>query len=309
MTDPLSVIWPLLDLPGAVVTADVAASWPAELQAELTATGMLRQSSGAERVLCPECRNHIEEVVTVSRPGAQLQFVIACPENLRVVLSPNDLRQWIVDSSHLAAMIASALQLTGKLAELANGRVWRLGRWKYQGETRDMLLALGLRQADADQVRRKMTEAKRPIVLVPLDAPARDFWKGQPPPIIRLSEVVSLTNGVMGLKPGEILDLVHDTNEREEELQDALFDFVEQKVHRAMDTKLTDEMLLQTYLANNSSAREAAKVLNTQGFRISHSQISRRLARFKDLVRTDSSDSVVRTRSSQRRDTPQKKQE
>ncbi len=306
MTDPLSVIWPLLDLPGTVVTSHAIADWPANLFEQLAEMGVLRPTSGPERIVCPECLDHVEEVLLISGPGGHSLYAIACPENLRVILSLDDLRQWIVDADRLSVILASAFKLSGKPSVLAPGRIWRLGRWKYQGQTRDMLLAVGLSQPDALELRRKITESKRPVVLLPLSAPAAGYWKGLPPPIIPLSEVVSLVDNDVRIDIREILGVVDDANMRETESTDSLSGFIEKRVHSAMDTKLTTERIVQSYIANDSSARKAAVDLTNQGFKISHATVSRHVKKNKEILRTSSSNSIERSRSSQRRDTPRK---
>lgn len=309
MTDPLSVVWPLMDLPGAVLSTDAAEFWPAGLLQQLVEMGVLSPTTGAERVLCPECRDHVEDVVAISGPGGRSRYAINCPEHLRVVLSSDDLQQWIVDVNHVAGYIASAFQLTGKLTELAPGRIWRLGRWKYQGQTRDMLLAVGLNQSDASEVRRPITASKRPVVFVPLTEPNADFWVGQPPPLIRLSEVVSLVVSDLDIDTTAIVGLIHDANERSSETPGVLDFVLDQKVRSALDSKLTDDLILQAYVANGSSARKAAKDLTSQGHSIHHSTISRLVKKYEEVLQAGSSESVVRTRSSQRRDTPIEKRD
>lgn len=309
MTDPLSVVWPLLDLPDAVLGSDTAEFWPDGLLQQLVEMGVLRPTTAAERVLCPECRDHVEDVVAISGPGGRPRYAINCPEHLRVVLSLDDLQQWIVDVNHIAAIIASAFQLTGKLTELAPGRVWRLGRWKYQGQTRDMLLAVGLNQPDASEFRRPITASKRPVMFVPLAEPDPDFWVGQPPPLIRLSEVVSLADSALDIDTAAIVGLIHDANERATESPGVLDFVLDQKVRSALDSTLTDDLILQAYVANDSSARKAEKDLKSRGFSIHHSTISRLVKKHKKLLQTGASESIVRTRSSQRRDTPIEKRD
>jgi len=309
MTDPLSVVWPLLDLPDAVLSSDAAEFWPAGLLQQLVEMGVLSPTTGAERVLCPECRDHVEDVVAISGPSGRTRYAINCPEHLRVVLSSSDLQQWIVDVNHIAAIIASAFQLTGKLTELAPGRIWRLGRWKYQGQTRDMLLALGLSRPDVVDVRRQITASKRPVVFVPLAEPDADFWVGQPPPLIRLSEVVSLVDSALNIDTAAIVGLIHDANERAAETPGVLDLVLDQKVRSALDSKLTDDLILQAYVTNASSARKAEKDLKSRGFSIHHSTISRLVKKYEKVLQAGSSESVVRMRSSQRRDTPIEKRD
>lgn len=297
MTDPMRLIWPLLDLPVSVLTVDAVMSWPPGVHQQLLEMGVLRPTTGADRVLCPECRDHVEDVLAISGPGDRIRYAITCPEHMRVTLSPADLRQWIVDVNHVAAMIASGFQLTGKLTELAPGRIWRLGRWKYQRQIRDMLLAVGLNQPDAIKVRRQITRSKRPVVFLPLTEPNADYWVGNLPPLIRLAEVVSLLDGVIKIDTTAIVGLIHDANDRATETPMALDFVLDQKIRIALDSRLTTELILQAYVANGSSARRAAKDLKKQGHSIHHSTISRLVKKSKEVLRTGSSQSVNRNMS------------
>jgi hypothetical protein len=297
MTDPMKLIWPLLDLPGATLTVDAVMFWPSGMHQQLLKMGVLIPTTRAERVLCPECRDHFEDVLAIPGPGGRLRYAITCPEHMRVTLSPDDLRQWIVDMNHVATIIASAFQLTGKLTELAPGRIWRLGRWKYKGQIRDMLLAVGLNQPDAIDVRRQITASKRPVVFVSMTGPSSEFWAGQKPPLIRLTEVVSLVDGTLDINTAEVVGLIHDADVPVKENLERLNFLVDQRIRSALDSKLTEDQIIQAYVSNGSSARKAATDLNNRGLRIHHSTVSRTVKKHNGSLRTGSSKSVVRTRS------------
>ena len=100
-----------------------------------------------------------------------------------------------------------------------------------------------------------------------------------------------------------------DANERSSEAPGVLDFVVDQKVRSALDSKLTDDLILQAYVANGSSARKAEKDFKSRGFSIHHSTISRLVKKYEKVLQTGSSESVVRTRSSQRRDTPIEKRD
>ena len=309
MADSLTLLWSLMELPGAALSNYSASLWNTKMFQATLGRGFLREAEPATWINCPECFEHDEEVIV--RPGrdGSVRYAIPCPEVLRAEVSLDDMRQWRVDVAAVASALAEELQLTGKLTELAPCRIWRLGRWKYQGQTRDMLLAVGLSQADASEFRRPITASKRPVVFVPLAEPDADFWVGQPPPLIRLSEVVSLLDEALDIDTAAIVGLIHDANERGTETPGVLDFVLDQKVRSALDSKLTDDLILQAYVANDSSARKAEKDLKSRGFSIHHSTISRLVNKHKKLLQAGSSESVVRTRSSQRRDTPIEKRD
>ena len=309
MADSLTLLWSLMELPGAALSNYSASLWNAKVFQATLGRGFLREAEPATWINCPECFEHDEEVIV--RPGrdGSVRYAIPCPEVLRAEVSLDDMRQWRVDAASVAFALAEQLQLAGRVTELAPARIWRLGRWKYQGQTRDMLLAVGLSQADASEFRRPITASKRPVVFVPLAEPDADFWVGQPPPLIRLSEVVALVDSDLDIDTAAIVGLIHDANERGTETPGVLDFVLDQKVRSALDSKLTDDLILQAYVANDSSARKAEKDLKSRGFSIHHSTISRLVNKHKKLLQAGSSESVVRTRSSQRRDTPIEKRD
>ena len=307
MTDPLSILWPLVDHPDAVVSWQTAAWWPAGVRDTLLGLGFLREVEPARYVRCPECHEHDGEVIAFSGPDGATRYAIPCPEVLRAEVSLDELRQWRIDFPRIAAVVAEGLHLGGKPAELDPGRLWRLGRWSYRNASRDMLLGRGFGRADAETLRRAVTGSRKPVVFLPWTAPASDFWTGKSPPVIRLPEVTSCTDGVVGFDVEEILFLVQDADERSSEQptgSESLSLVVDRKVRSAIKSQLPDDLVIQTYLASGSSARKAAKELKQQGFPIHHSTVSRIVGRYQDVLQAGSSESVVRTRSSQRRDTP-----
>ena len=309
MAESLTLLWSLMETPGAMLSNYSASLWDTNVFRAALGRGFLREAEPATRITCPECFEHDEEVIV--RPGrdGSVRYAIPCPEVLCAEVSLDDMRQWRVDAACAASALAEQLQLAGRLSELAPGRIWRLGRWKYQGQTRDMLLAIGLSQPDASEFRRPITASKRPVVFVPLAEPDADFWVGQPPPLIRLSEVVSLVDNALDIDTAAIVGLIHDANEFAAETPGVLDFVLDQKVRSALDSKLTDELILQAYIANGSSARKAAKDLTSQGHSIHHSTISRLVKKYEEVLQAGSSESVVRTRSSQRRDTPIEKRD
>ena len=307
MTDPLELLWPVMDAPGTIVSADQAAVWPDGCHQQLLDLDVLQEAGTADRVLCPDCHNHVEEVLALPGPQGKTRYTILCPESLRVIVSKEALRQWTVDAGRFAFLLAKTLNLTGQPKELASDRLWRLGRWRYQGVMRDMLLARGCGRADAVEFRREITAAKRPILFVALSVPAADYWIGESPPIIPLPEVAFLEDGKILLDAQQILGLVHDVDAdlpRETLGTESLSLVLDQKVRSAIENQLTETQILQAYVANGLSARAAAADLTSRGHSIHHSTVSRTVKKHEELLRTGSSESIQRTRTSQRRDTP-----
>ena len=314
MTDPLELLWPLMDLLNPIITAHDISLWPGGIHQRLLALGFLREAESAYSIVCPECQNHTEEVIARPGPGGVLRYAIPCPELLRAIVAPAELKQWTVDFGNVAATLATQLQLSGKCTELVSGRMWRLGRWTYQGLLRDLLFARGLNQPDAIEFRRQITSAKRPVVFIALAKPDSEFWQGRTPPLIRLSEVAAVVDGAIALETTQIIGMIHDADKNPADTLEmlsgqTLSSMLDQKIRSAINSQLTDEQILQAYVANGSSARKAERDLKSRGFSIHHSTISRTVKKYQRVLRTGSSESIVRMRSSQRRDTPLKKRD
>lgn len=143
MIDPLEWLWPLVDGPVPIVGTHHTEGWPDGVLGRLTELGLLVECDLAARVLCPECRDHYEEVLACEGPGRITYSFIVCPEYRRVRVSRDARRQWFVHFTGLTSGLAVVMKLTGKVAELTPARVWRLGRTVWHGESRDVVLARG----------------------------------------------------------------------------------------------------------------------------------------------------------------------
>lgn len=300
MPDALERLWHLLEGPQEPVTAE-------DVDDELMRLGFFREVESATSIICPECHTHREEVIVRPGPRGTSRYFIACPSRLRVEIPPASLRQWLLDATVVAGALATLLQLGGQCAELIPNRVWRLGRWTARGATRDCLLVRGLARPDAAEYRRAITAAKRPIAFIPGALPKPEFWLGHPPPLIRLPAVTTLMEGRLVLDAMQVINLVHDADRPPDDSRAVLNVILDRKIRGALAAQLTEEQIVQAYVANGSSARKAAKDLVGRGFTIHHSKVLRVINKYQDVLRAGSSDSVVRTRSSQRSDTPPRK--
>ena len=310
MTDPLELLWPLVDVPTAMVKAHDADTWPAGVHQRLVTLSFLRETGNAESILCPECRNHVEEVIAIPGPGGRSRYVIPCPEVLRVVVPPAALCQWIVDLGQIARTLAGTLQLSGRCTELATGRIWRLGRWTYQGVQRDLLLAGGLGLSDAEQYRRAISGAHRPVLFVGSRMANPDFWNGRVPPQILLSEVTTLIEDKIEIDVTQIIGLMHAADEQHASdaplTTEQFKQVVRQQVKAEGKTQLTDDILVAAY-KNFGSYNKAVTGLAEQGCETNRWAIERAVKRAggpQAVMRGDDSESVVRTVASHRRDTP-----
>ena len=308
--DPLEVLWPLADAPDPIISAHVAELWPDGVHQQLMALGVLHEAERAERVRCPECHEHVEEVLAVSGPGGKTRFVIPCPKVLRAEVPSAALRQWRVDHGTLASALASTLSLTGKPKEIVADRLWRLGRTKWNDQSRDVLYARGLHWEDGASVRADLVRSRKPIVFVPLLRPPDEFWRTIPPVLV-LAHVAIFGDECIDIEALEVAAAIHDadalaTSDREIVLtEDGLRRMIRQQVKAEEKMNLTDDAFVAAYRQCGSVRKAAALLTRVAGQDVSKDKIQRALKReggAAAVLNSEDSNSVVRGVASQRRD-------
>lgn len=314
MTDPLELFWPLVDAPDSLVAAHIVACWPAGVHQRLVEVGLLRSAAVASRVLCPECGEHIEEVLAIDGPGGCPRFAIPCPAVMRADVPPSAIKQWTVDHAHLARALAKTLALTGKCTELVPGRLWRLGRTQWNGASRDVLFARGLHWNDGETVRAILVRGRKPIVFVALTRPPIEFWR-TPPPVLVLSHVAALGDAEIEIESLEIAAAIHDADASASAAlgpmltKENLKQMIRQQVKAEMKAQLNDDIYLAAY-RQCGSVRGAATFLSAETEReVTKDQVHRALVRAGGVgavKRDKDSESVRRTVASQRRDRQRK---
>jgi len=310
MNDALDQLWPLLEAHCPIVAAHVVVGWPAGVHERLVDMGLLVRAEDAQRVLCPECHGHFEELIASQRPNGSVDFYIPCPRVLRAHVPPEARWQWQANLNGLVASLALTLAVTGRPAELLPGRLWRLGRTAWQGTRRDVLFTRGLGWQDAAGVRSAIGRAHRPIVFVPQSKPSDDFWTKRVPPVLALAQVATLGEQGLDVDRRELLTAIQDAETRQKDqlavvTQEQLKLMIRRQVKAEGKTSLTDDVFLQAY-RHCGSVREAAKFLSRQtGRDVSKDQVSRALKRAGGaaaVLNAEDSDSLQRGVASQRRD-------
>ncbi len=315
MNNPLDWLWPLMDAPEAIAVAHVVKSWPAGVHERLLELGFLVQAEDADRVLCPECHGHIEELIASDGPDGTPQFFILCPEVLRAHVPPEARHRWSVNLGVFAGALATTLGLRDRCTELSPSRLWRLGRTTWQGSSRDVMLARGLHWDDAQTFRGTIVRGRKPIIFVAQTKPSDDLWRGRMPPILALSQVATLCDKGIEVDAMEIAAAIQDAEAQAAASgvsvvsEGQLKLMIRQQVKAEAKTGLTDDIFVVAY-QQHGSVREAAAFLSRQiGRDVSKDQVHRALKRsggVQAVLNAENSDSIQRTVASQRRDRQRK---
>ena len=130
-------------------------------------------------------------------PDGKIQYYVPCEEVLRAPVSPESLTQWTVHLDGFARVLASLLALKGKCKELVPNSLWRLGRTRWQGASRDVMFARCLHWDATGKVRSEIVSGHKPIVFVPFCLPPDGYWRRKMLPVILLSDFVTMNdNGI-----------------------------------------------------------------------------------------------------------------
>lgn len=315
MIDPLQFLWPAVESVKPVFARAAVIRWPAGVHEQLVAAGLLVPQDTTTRIRCPECGQiHIAKPYVRLQPDSTSRLFIPCPQNLRAEVKARDMQQLAVSIDAIVSALASWIQLGGKPKRLDADRVWRCGRWNYQGVLRDVLFARGLRRHDAVKFRRAITGAHCPIVFVGSEIPDADFWQGRVPPLIRLREVATLVDAILKIDELQVIGLVRAADDDLGEVEAYNVKQQRKTIRRAVKEEVqslvSDDALVAAYKQYGSYAK-AVVGLAAEGVKTNRWAVERAVKRkggIKKVMRKEDSDSVVRSRSSLRRDTPMEKE-
>jgi hypothetical protein len=315
MSDPLSFIWPHCDSAEPLFSEHALTPWSRGAFGDLVAAGFLCPANNSDSVVCPSCGDHVEEVLLTDGPDGLSEFSIYCPASLRVKVQPLLLRQWTIDFDVLTQAVAASLSLGGLCTALAPGRLWRLGRTKWQGASRDVLFARGLNWPDGRALASQIAHTTRPIVFVADRFPAADIWPGRVPSVIAMSQVATSRGGQIEIDHDAVLAVILEVDSDRAADSSATIDagqlkvMIRQQVKAEERSQLTDDILVAAY-RQEGSVRKAATFLSKQtGQLVTKDKVQSAVARAggADAVARDGdSGSVVRTVASQRRDRSKK---
>ena len=204
--DPWSGILFRLPDGNAAFRFDEICTWDPERMAFLQRSGILRQGPLARYFVCDSCNaQHVEEVYweeSALDPSGRRAY-IPCPEDVPVNISIARLQQWIPDAGALAEHLAGAMELTGRVSELAPLSLWKLGRRRLAGRFRDVFLAIVPQERLAAICESAVENLSAPdgILLAPVVRGSAPREIGDHLVVIQLLETSELTSS------GVVLDL------------------------------------------------------------------------------------------------------
>lgn len=213
MNDILATIWERADAREPRFSGDEVAAWDDGLIGRLEASELIRQVESATSVVCDACaEEHTEEVTYIESPHrSPVRAYIPCPENGRVNVPLERLRQWEVDFGGIAAVLNGVLELAGGVEEVVPGQIWFLGKATVAARSRELFLARGLTWEDARGVlgaSARFNAARSAIVLVAGDVPPEDVWSGNAPPVVALKTIVEWTGRGIAIDRGHLESLL-----------------------------------------------------------------------------------------------------
>lgn len=259
------------DAPGSLFDHSEVSRWPKGALDDLLQSHLVRPAQTGLTAPCPHCDDHHVETVTVVAPSDDAdrpRYFICCPESLKVEVSEEMCRGWAVDLDGLAAALASALAVSTPKPVLP-GRFWRLGRMQLRETTREAAFAVRLADDDAEVLMRHVGTGGRAVLFVPHRVPDPGRWPGRVPAVIPMHDVAALTDDNVVLDPEAVLEAIDIADKRAEargEVPEEKLTAkrIERGVRKAIENMVSDDALVQAYLAHGSY-RKAADALVRDG--------------------------------------------
>ena len=290
--------------------------WPPGSLQVFQKLGVVRRSAGGLTASCPSCDDgHIEVVAERPGPDGQTRLYIYCPEQLRLEVTAEMCQGWEVNPDGLAACVAAGLGLKGTPKAVVPNRLWRLGRIRCEGTTREVVFAARLGEADATSVVAHVGVGGRAIVIVPRLVPDDRIWPGRVPAVVQLDRVGELDGDQFVIDGVAFMEIVSEADAIAESKSLLPVDpqVKKQVVRRQLKAEikghLNDDVLIAARVTHGSTRKAAAALTQQLGRPVSKDQVQRAIDRAGGLTaisELDDSNSVARTVASQSRDRAKK---
>jgi len=237
-----------------------------------------------------------------------------CPEAGWVSVHSERLRQWTLDLEALLAAIHRALRLSGRVASLIPGKLWRVGRTKWNAASRDVLFARNPAGTDLPQVMARIKRCVRPIVLVGAAIPQK--WPGDRPAVVALADVVTGSVNEIEIDHAALVAAVQQADARQQAASQEQASSTKQRLARRRQLKeelksfVEDDGIAESYRVHQSYRKVAEQLSAERGQPISKDHVARAIKRMGGpgkVLAKGSSKSVERAVASQHRDKTGKK--
>lgn len=212
MVDPLVWLWPLVDAADPVFGHDLLETWPAGIHGRLLDMALVRQAESVNAVLCPNCHEHVDEVIVLDGPGGEPRFCIPCPESLRAEIAPERLRQWRVDRDRLVELLADALSPGALPQAIVPGMAWCLGHLSVAGAAYNVVflrMARGQELHEAMGNIARLLPPARTVLLVALTDRAGEICRDDFAGVVPLARCCRLADGAIRLDTDSLKASLH----------------------------------------------------------------------------------------------------
>lgn len=315
-SDLFSLLLASVEDVGRVFDHAETSTWPGGELDALRGLRLIKEAAVGLHAPCPDCDGgHIEPVTIRRGKDGTPRFFIHCPESMRVEVTAEMCSGWEADLDGLAGALSAAMDLKQRPKALVPGRLWRLGRTKWRTSTREVILAIRLRDADAAAITAHIGPGGRAIVFVPRHPPYDRIWPGHVPAVVALSRVATLGPKGIELDVGAITELVTDADAAAEARSTLPVDpevkkqVVRRQVTAALDSQQWDDILAAAYRQHGSYRKAATELTKKTGQTISKDKVRRAVERkggIAEVMADTDSASVSRTVASQPRDRAKK---
>ena len=289
-------------------------TWPPGGLEHFRGLRLLRAAANGLMAPCPNCIDaHTETVTELEESDGRRRYFIPCPESLRVEVTADMCCGWQIDLEALANLVAASIGLHSAKV-VVPGRLWRLGRTKWQDGTRQVVFATRLTDDDASTVACHVGTHGRDIVLVPHHVPDERLWPQRIPPVIALSQVASCDAAGLVVDTTVMAEAVVEIDRLNSAKHAIGTDRTGQRiVQRAVKAEIkslvSDDALVAAY-KQHGSYRKAAEALSAQTeTKITKDVVRRAVERqggIKEVMQEHDTPSVSRIVASHRRDRAKK---
>lgn len=163
--------------------------WPTGEFERCLASGLFLPQEPTDQIPCTVC-GEIVDVLRFTKPNGEIEACLKCSlcGNHRVPFAMAG--RWELNLSRFVMLLATALDAAGGTQMLVRDRVWRLGKCRLAGSSRNAYLARRLQHRDAREVIEAASFPPGAVLFVPRVGPWPELRIEPLPLLIPLNEVL-----------------------------------------------------------------------------------------------------------------------